>query len=497
MSRSETARRLLLLVWLGSTPLFADETKPPLTTRTDPAGVLLKGWFEAGAAAGHAGDYYDNRDGGHSPLELARYPQLRPLLYLESQREQKKDYGPPSEIRPETVIGNASLASSAVGGASIPRLLSSTREGMAFLAGQYLANQLYIYPEHQDHDPAGVGLSGYGDLYATNTPYLLISQGSSGSDQTLLNAVAMTLASFPPAVKEELRRQKLLMPVVQQILRSSLKSVKGREDYLTAVAHPSVFAAEAIDEEKMMRTAQAMTLKTLPPLFHLELVRESPTLRPGIDFFEGAGRESESLADQGMVIARVFRGTARERETTVRVARVQEWAGRPLQIHWRVLRGDAEAVTITRSETAPEATIRVKWTEPGWPVTESPGLGSRRIEIGVFADNGETYSPPCFVTFYFLPNEQRRYDQQDRIRSVDYGYSGAFTDVTLTSSKPWRDLYHYDKTSGALTGWTREEKEKAPLEFDAEGRLLQDGKALPVRYENDPATQRLVWKSGE
>ena len=262
MSHSETARHLLLLVWLGSTPLFADETKPPLTTRTDPAGVLLKGWFEAGAAAGHAGDYYDNRDGGHSPLELARYPQLRPLLYLESQREQKKDYGPPSEIRPETVIGNASLASSAVGGASIPRLLSSTREGMAFLAGQYLANQLYIYPEHQDHDPTGEGLSGYGDLYATNTPYLLISQGSSGSDQTLLNAVAMTLASFPPAVKEELRRQKLLMPVVQQILRSSLKSVKGREDYLTAVAHPSVFAAEAIDEEKMMRTAQAMTLKT-------------------------------------------------------------------------------------------------------------------------------------------------------------------------------------------------------------------------------------------
>lgn len=495
MSRHATTRHLLFLVLLGSTILSADETNPAVTTRTDAAGGLLQEWFKAGTAAGNAGDYYDNRDGGHSPLDLTRYPQLRPILYLESQREQKKDYGPAAEIRPETVIGNASLSGSAVGGASIPRLFYSTREGMAFLAGQYLANQLYVYPEHQDHDPAGVGLSGYGDLYTTNTPYLLISQGSSGSDQALLNAVAMTFASFLPAVKEELRRQKLLMPVVQQILRSSLKTVKEREDYLTAVAHPAVFAAEAIDEEKMMRTAQAMTLKTLPPIFHLELVRESPVPRPGIDFFEGPGHESESLADQGMVIARVFRGTAREREITVRVARVQEWAGRPLQIHWRVLRGDAEAVTITRSETAPEATIRAKWTDPGWPVPGSPGLRSRRVEIGVFADNGETYSPPCFVTFYFLPNEQRRYDQQDRIRSVDYGYAGAFTDVTLTSTKPWRDLYHYDKNSGTLTGWTREEKEKPPVEFDAEGRLLQDGTPLPVRYEVDPATQRLVSKA--
>jgi hypothetical protein len=453
--------------------------------------VLLNEWFAAGTAAGHAGDYYDNRDAGHSPLDPAAFPLLRPLPYLDSQREQKKDYGPPGEIRPETVIGNASLSGPAVGGASIPRILTSTRDGLAFLRTQYLANQLYVFPEHQDHDPAGEGLSGYGDLYAVNSPYLIISQGSSGSDQPLLRAVAMTLASFRPDVKEALRRQKLLMPTVQQILRNSQRSVKSREDYLTATAHPSVFDAGLIDEEKMMRTAQAMTMQTLPPLFQLELVRESSAPRPGIDFFEGPGRESESLADQGMVIARVIRGMEREREITVRVARVQEWAGRPLQIHWRVLRGDEGSVTVTRSETAPEATIRVRWNQPGWDVPGSPGLHSRRIEIGVFADDGERYSPPCFVTFYFLPNEVRRYDDQDRLVETDYRFPGAFTDITLTSTKPWRDLYHYDKSTGALTGWTREEEGKPPMAFDAEGRLLEGGKTRPVRYEVDPATQRL------
>lgn len=491
MSLPTTLRRLLMVVMLGGHSLSGQEAKPVATSRTDAAGVLLNEWFAAGTAAGHAGDYYDNRDAGHSPLDLAAFPLLRPLPYLDSQREQKKDYGPPGEIRPETVIGNASLSGPAVGGASIPRILTSTREGLAFLTGQYLANQLYVFPEHQDHDPAGEGLSGYGDLYAVNSPYLIISQGSSGSDQPFLRAVAMTLASFRPEVKETLRRQKLLMPVVQQILRSSLKTVKSREDYLTAAAHPSVFSADLLDEEKMMRSAQAMTMRTLPPLFHLELVRESPAPRAGIDFFEGGARGSESLADQGMVIARVFRGMAREREITVRVARVQEWAGRPLQIHWRVLRGDAEAVTITRSESAPEATIRVKWTEPGWPVPGTPGLNSRRIEIGVFADDGERYSPPCFVTFYFLPNEERRYDGQDRIVETDYRFRGAFTDITLTSTKPWRDLYHYDKTTGFLTGWTREEEGKPAVAFDAEGRLLQDGKPLSVRYQVDPTTQRL------
>lgn len=495
MSLPTLPRRLVILVLAGSGLVFADGIQPEATTRTDAAGVLLREWFAAGTAAGHAGDYYDNRDGGHSALDLATFPQLRALPYLESQREQKKDYGPPGEIRPETVIGNASLSGPAVGGASIPRLLYSTREGLGFLSAQYLANQLYVFPEHEDHDHWISPGIGWGDLYAVNSPYLLISQGSSGSDLPILRAVAMTLASFKPEVKDQLRRQKLLMPVVQQILRSSLKTLENREDYLTASAHPSAFSADLIDEEKMMRAAQAMTLQTLPPLFQLELVRESPAPKSGVNFFEGPGRESESLADQGMVIARVFRGMDREREITVRVARVQEWAGRPVRIHWRVLRGDAESVTLTQSETAPEATIRVKWTKPGWTAPGPLRITSRRIEIGVFADNGESYSPPCFVTFYFLPNEQRRYDDQDRILETNYLFNGSFTDVTLTSTKPWRDLYHYDQRSGALTGWTREEEGKDPVEFDSEGRLLKDGKAQPVRYEIDPASHRLLQKA--
>jgi hypothetical protein len=478
--------------------LAAGADSPPPTTRTDPNGLLLNRWFSEGTAAGHAGDYYDNRDGGHSRLDPAKYPQLRPLPYLDSQRAEKKDYGPPREIRPETVLGNASLAGSALGGASIPRMMASTREGLGFLAGQFLANQLYVFPEHQDHDPSGEGLSGYGDLYAVNSPYLVVSQGSSGSDQPFLDAIAMTMASFTPEVKELLRKEKLLMPVVQQILRSSLKPFNQREDYLTALAHPSAFPAEWLDEETMMRSARALTPLTLPPLLQLEVVREPAPPRPGIDFFEGPGKESESLSDQGMVIARIFRGMARDRELTVRVTRTREWAGRPLQIHWRLLRGDPNLVTIERSPTAPEATIRVRWhpdpiAAPGGP----PRLSGHRVEIGVFADNGTSFSPPCFVTFCFLPNERRHYDETGRILETDYAFPGSFTDVTLTSEKPWRDQYRYDKDSGTLLGWTRSEQGKDPVQFDADGREVTPGGPRKVTYGEDPVSKRLRFSAAD
>jgi len=75
------------------------------------------------------------------------------------------------------------------------------------------------YPEHRDHD---VGLNGdgggYGDVYPTNTPYLIASQGSSGSDQPFMRAIPFTLAAFRPEVKKKLVETGLLMPTIQMIL---------------------------------------------------------------------------------------------------------------------------------------------------------------------------------------------------------------------------------------------------------------------------------------
>lgn len=499
MSLSRRTALLLGLCLPGTlAPARAADPAVPVTTRTDPAGLLLQEWFAAGRAAGHTGDYYDNRDKGHSALDLSRYPQLKPLPYSESEKAAGADYGMPQKVRPETVLGNASLSGTAVNGASIPRLFYSTKEGLSFLTNQYIGNQLYLYPEHQDHDPRAADGTGFGDLYPTNSPYLIISQGSSGTDQPFLNAVAMTMASFTPEVKAALRERKLLFPVIQQILRSSRNTLTKPEDYLTGLAHPSAFDAASLDEEKMMRLANAMTLETLPPVFHLEVTTGPPAPRRGVDFFEGPGRDSESLADRGMVIASVFRGMARERKLTVRVAGVGANGEKAPVFLWRLLRGDPALVTIAPSESTFEAEITVKYQGEDRPVPGEPALTSRRVEIGVFARTDSGYSPPAFITFYFLPNEKRRYDARtENILEVDYAFERAFVDVTLTSAKPWRDVYLYDEKTGLLTGWRREEAGKPPVEFDTLGRKRGSTGASSVLYLNDAATNVLQQLTSE
>ena len=49
-----------------------------------------------------------------------------------------------------------------------------------------------LYPEHRDHDPGHNGKDGFGDVFPANTPYFVISQGSSGSDRPFMEAFAAT-----------------------------------------------------------------------------------------------------------------------------------------------------------------------------------------------------------------------------------------------------------------------------------------------------------------
>ena len=126
-------------------------------------------------------------------------------------------------------------------GGSNARNYYASSEGLAFLFKQYVSNNLYIYPEHLDHDPGHNGVGGYGDLFPTNTPYLITSQGSSGSDQPFMRALPYVLAAFRPEVKKRLIQTGMLMPTIQMILRINNPHLSSSKDYLTGKAHPTVF----------------------------------------------------------------------------------------------------------------------------------------------------------------------------------------------------------------------------------------------------------------
>src|SRR5438552_1777942 len=92
-------------------PVDADQLRQkPITTAGGPVGDLLKQWWKEGTAAGNIGDYYDNRDGDHSPLNLAPYPQLLTVKYSADDIKLKKHWAGQQVIHPAVVFGNSSTS---------------------------------------------------------------------------------------------------------------------------------------------------------------------------------------------------------------------------------------------------------------------------------------------------------------------------------------------------------------------------------------------------
>lgn len=404
--------------WFAAVLLAAgSQAAAQVTTRGDTVGRLLNLWFNEGSAAGLARLTYENRDGGHSRLNTAEWPQLR--VYEPSGEDRKLGAAPgaAAAVRPFALIGNASMAAPADKGGSIPRLYETSPDGVAFLAKQYFNNNLFFYPSHQDHNAGWNGVGGWGDLYPTNIPCVVISQGSSGTDQPFLRAFISAAAAFQPDIQRRLVSTHMLAPTLQALFRQSNRTVHTQQDYFTGAAHPPVFRGADIDEERFVRAAHNLTMFAIPPVVVLNVRSETPAVRNGRDYFEIPAIASEAIADTPCVVARVFRGGAFRREMTVSARRSYDVNRHPLEFRWALLQGDARRVKIAPSADGTTAGITVAWHPE---IRSSAGLASHRVDIGVFATNGLTWSSPAFITFYMLPNEMRQYRHDGRLEEICY-----------------------------------------------------------------------------
>jgi len=451
-----------------------------VTTRSDTVGRLLNLWFNEGSAAGLARLTYENRDGAHSMLNTAEWPQLR--VYEPSEEERKLGAAPGAAmaVRPFALIGNASMAAPADKGGSIPRLYETSLAGLDFLTKQYLNNNLFFYPSHQDHNAGWNGVGGWGDLYPTNIPCVVISQGSSGTDQPFLRAFIAAVAAFPPDVQRRLVSTHMLAPALQALFRQSNRTVRTQENYFTGAAHPPVFRGADIDEERFVRAAHNLTLLAIPPIVVLNVRSEAPAVQNGRDYFEIPAITSETLADTPCVVARVFRGGAFRREMTVSARRSYDVNGHPLEFRWVLLQGDARRVKIEPSGDGTAAKVTVAWHPE---IRSSAGLASHRVDIGVFATNGLTWSAPAFITFYMLPNEIRQYRDDERLEEICY--LGGNPDPGLPPSGDLR--------------WLNLGRKLAPGDRTFAGKLLRE--ALPdaaanilLRAANELAGKQEHWR---
>ncbi|MCI0681935.1 MAG: hypothetical protein L0Y71_07510, partial [Gemmataceae bacterium] len=151
----------------GTLPLPSADQPPaddlqakPITAVQGKVGDLLRQWWKDGTAAGNAGDWYDNRDGAHSDLKTKPFPQLQRVVYTEEDIKLRRHWAAQRVVLPKVVFGNSSTSAPPTAGGSNPRHYYVSSAGIAFLHQQYRNNNLYIYPEHRDHDP---GHNGKGD----------------------------------------------------------------------------------------------------------------------------------------------------------------------------------------------------------------------------------------------------------------------------------------------------------------------------------------------
>ena len=465
-----------------------------VTTIGGAAGNLLRQWFQEGTAAGNWGDLYDNRDNGHSRLSARAFPQLTHIRYSPLARMAGLDDGLALSILHDgVVIGNASKA--VTGGPiarSLPRLAHANPQAMGLFYVMYRTGKLYVHPAHLDFPrerSAEAGLDpARRDAFFTNAPFPLISRGSSGSDRPHLEALAATLAAFTPATKQALTQNGLLMPALQMLLRRHFAGVAGDEDYLSGKAHPPMFPGSDIGVEAMVRDAHGMTPETLPPWAEIRVAEEERP-RIGRDYFEAPGR-TEEIFTLPVCVARVFRGTAQRRRWVLSAEGSRDVNGKPLKFHWRLLQGDPDRVRIRPlDERGERVEIEIAW-HPPMPSAWEPNVQSTRADLALFAHNGARYSAPAFFTVYFPASEERAYDEQGRIRSVNYtrGRAAPFVDPLIYTPRAWKDEYAYD-AEGRLTGWTRTREGKTER-YDAEGRRRgPDGAPLDVQYRLVPDGQ--------
>ena len=303
-----------------------DTADKPVALNYGQAGELLREWYKDGTAAGNVGDLYDNRDRGHSYMNFKNFPQLSRVVYSDDAKKRSLDWGLQRWLLYNGVcIGNSSTAQTFGPIWRGQGRMAQTDPGIPLvLFLQYTNRLLYVYPVHVDNNPGhnGAGGKGYGDVVPANTPYLLLSQGSSGSDIVFLDALAATLAAFRPEVKRELAVSGILMPTMQMIFRSSNKMIARPEDYLTGKAHPTAFEGSQVDAEKMVTMAHSMTADALPPMVLLKVVEED---RPvvGRDYFDIGPREH--LFDTPCSIARVVKSSAYTRRMVLMPRRARIW----------------------------------------------------------------------------------------------------------------------------------------------------------------------------
>ena len=434
-----------------------------------PFANLIRPWLREGSAAGNAGDLYVNRDEDRTQVAFDDFPLLTPVVYSEDAQQSVAHVGMAngvfsSGITPYATIGTSAVAlGSTAFWRSIPRLITTEAEADACAFRLAQQNQLYIYD-------ASVDCSEQQDaelLVGHSAQFFATAGGRAPAEaqkevEALAELLLAGLAAMSPETKQEMLRRGALVPTFQMLVRQHLKGVN---DYCSAKAHPLFFDADQIDGAAFVTAAHRMRVEDLPVMFQVA-ARYETMPRQYVDYFDAPN--SERISDTPWSIKRVIRGKEKTRKMTVSAVSAEP----NVTYKWFVVNGMADKIRIRPLvKNGALATIEVDYHG----VYEQAGVKRRHVDIACVAlRKGQPASQPCFISFRYLANEQRVYDANGRIESIDYRMpeTGAiYEDPALSAFKNWRDDYRYD-AAGKLKGWERTRADGTQQSFDAHGRRI-------------------------
>jgi hypothetical protein len=332
-----------------------------------------------GSSAGNEGDLYMNRDALHSPSGpgalqklLAEFPGLTSISLDAEGRQRKMDLDFPNILFPYPVFGNCSRAQ--VGGPywrSLPRALMTTQaQRLKAMVKLYLSNQIWVFPANADCAPIGTK----GDVFASVTPYWIVTAGRSWSDLPYLRAALEASRALDRKVKAEIVRRGLLAPTVQMLLRRSLKAVESPGDYLTAKAHPTAMPTNGVFLARLKKQAAALTVEKIPPLAVITVKSAPVAHRPTLP---------ETTYATAFAWATVLRAGDSVRTFTVSAAGAPAYAFRIVHDE----RGAARLKTLSPTEV--ELTIDRRRLTP-----------TNRIDVAVFAKSETSdWGAPSYASF--------------------------------------------------------------------------------------------------
>lgn len=459
------------------TPNSNDTAKSSLkVTLQGKTGDLIRQWQDEGTAAGNAGDLYENHDRNHSVFAIGNFPDFKQIKFCKEAALAGVDTGTSFfNYCGLPVLGNSSTAiTEPPFWRSNVRFSQHTFPHMMLL--QYLNNQMYVYPQHEDYRA-----NKFGDVFAMRTPYSYIAPGSSWTDQPIMTALAAAMAAFRPETKEALIKHRQLAPALQYITRASLKTVKNREDYLTPLAHPVVIDGNSINTEKMVELAHSITTNCLPPFATFVPKYGVKPYRKNIDFFDNA--ESEILLVSPCASAFVWRGMEKTRQFILDASSSFDPSGLPLKYHWFIGQGIEDKISISPLNESGSA-VRLEIEYHDAPFKGPFNIMTSRADIILVVDNGTHYSPPAFFSYYFLGNEKRTYFSEKLISAVDYSICATnYVDPQISLPKNWCDMYIYDE-KGRISGWTRVRKGQPPVSYTANGMRITetDENGKPTKF---------------